>query len=165
MKSICLLVPLLVMGISPVYAKDLVFALVPKSTENVFFEQSAEGCKKAAAELQHVRCDYIGPSKVDAADQVRILQDLITRHVDGIAVAGCDSATLVGPLKSAKAAGIPVVTYDSDWLENRRSLRARYIGTDNYAIGEKLASIVQKLNPVVATVCIQTVMDGAANLT
>ncbi|MDD5586056.1 MAG: sugar-binding protein [Alphaproteobacteria bacterium] len=151
------------LGAFPAQAKELVLALVPKATGNVFFEKSAEGCRKAAAEL-HVRCDYIGPSKVDAVEQVQILQDLIARRVDGIAVAPVDSATMAGPLKAAKEAGIPVVTFDSDLLAKDRALRATYIGTDNYAIGENEAKILQKMKPSGGTICIQTNTAGEANL-
>ena len=164
MRQFSLLLLLLLMGALPAQAKNLVFALVPKSTDNVFFEFSAQGCKKAAADLPNVRCDYIGPHKVDAAEQVQILQDLITRHVDGIAIAADDSATMIGPLKAAKAAGIPVVTYDSDLLEKDRSLRAVYIGTNNYAIGERLAQALQKFHPGGGTICIQSGTPGEENL-
>jgi ribose transport system substrate-binding protein len=164
MKKIYLLVFVLACGGAlPSEAKELVFALVPKSTENVFFEKSAEGCRKAAAEL-HVRCEYIGPSKVDAVEQVQILQDLISRKVDGIAVAPVDSATMMGPFKAAKAAGIPVVTYDSDLLEKDRALRATYIGTDNYSIGANEGEMLKKLKPSGGTICIQTGTSGEANL-
>lgn len=164
MRKKALLLTVCLIASAPAHAKERVFALVPKATNNVFFEAAAEGCRKAAAEL-HVRCDYIGPSKVDAAEQVQILQDLITRRVDGIAVAGVDSATLVGPLKAAKAAGIPVVTFDSDLLEKDRALRATYIGTNNYAIGENEAKKLQELHPSGGgTICIQTNTPGEANL-
>jgi ribose transport system substrate-binding protein len=162
-KKILMAVMFLPFMSSPAPAKELVFVLVPKSTENVFFEQSAEGCRKAAAELG-VRCQYIGPSKVDAVEQVQILQDLIARKVDGISVAPIDSATMAGPLKAAKAAGIPVVTYDSDLLTKDHALRATYVGTNNYAIGENLAQKLKEMKPKGGTICIQTGTSGEANL-
>lgn len=158
-----LLIPVFLAGTLPVSAKEPVFVLVPKATENVFFEQSAEGCRKAAAALG-IRCEYIGPSKVDPVEQVQILQDLVARKVDGISVAPIDSAIIAGPLKAAKEAGIPVVTYDSDLLEKDRALRVTYIGTDNYAIGAHEAKMLQKLKPAGGTICIQTGTSGEANL-
>src|SRR3974390_668645 len=40
------------------------FALVPKNTNNPFFDQALAGCKKAEAELKGaVKCLYIGPGE------------------------------------------------------------------------------------------------------
>jgi len=45
-------------------------------------------------------------------------------------------------LKRAKAAGIPVITWDSDLLERDKAMRAAYVGTNNYEIGVNLAKLV-----------------------
>ena len=43
-------------------ANPYTFALVPKNTNNPFFDQALAGCKKAEAELKGaVKCLYIGP--------------------------------------------------------------------------------------------------------
>jgi len=45
------------------------FALVPKNTNNPFFDQALAGCKKAEAELKGVvKCLYIGPGEHGGGD-------------------------------------------------------------------------------------------------
>jgi len=66
-------------------------------------------------------------------------------------------------LERAKAANIPVTTWDSDLLPADKGLRKTYIGTHNYDIGVNLAKIVMKLKPKGGTICIQSGGPAAAN--
>src|SRR5205085_2076355 len=65
--------------------KQYTFALVPKAMNNPFFDLARDGCMKAAEDLK-VKCLYIGPGEHTETEQVQIVQDLISRGVDGIAV-------------------------------------------------------------------------------
>lgn len=65
---------------------DYTFALVPKAMNNPFFDLARDGCYKAQEELADVTCEYIGPGEHTELEQLQIVQDLITRGVDGIAV-------------------------------------------------------------------------------
>ena len=64
-------------------ADPYTFALVPKNTNNPFFDQALAGCKKAEAELKGaVKCLYIGPGEHGGGDeQAQIVADLITKKV------------------------------------------------------------------------------------
>ncbi|HXX11752.1 MAG TPA: substrate-binding domain-containing protein, partial [Burkholderiales bacterium] len=66
-------------------------------------------------------------------------------------------------LERAKAANIPVTTWDSDLLPADKGLRKTYIGTHNYDIGVNLAKIVMNLKPKGGTICIQSGGPAAAN--
>ena len=57
-------------GASSASAADkYTFALVPKNTNNPFFDQALAGCKKAEKELNGaVECLYIGPGEHVGAD-------------------------------------------------------------------------------------------------
>jgi ribose transport system substrate-binding protein len=66
-------------------------------------------------------------------------------------------------LAQAKAAGIPVLTWDSDLLPENADLRIAYVGTKNYDIGVNLAKIVQDIKPDGGTICIQSGGAAAAN--
>ncbi len=142
-----------------------VFALVPKNTNNPYFDQARDGCKKAEAESKGAfECMYIGPGEHGGGDeQVAIVQDLVTKGVKGIAVAPSNAAAMVVALQAAKAAGIPVLTWDSDMLPENKDLRVAYIGTHNYEIGVNLAKIVMQIKPKGGTVCIQSGGAAAAN--
>ena len=147
-------------------AKDsYTFALVPKNMNNPFFDQARDGCKKAETESNgKITCMYIGPGEHGGGEeQVQVVNDLIAKHVDGIAVSPANAAAMGKALKKAKAEGIPVLTWDSDLLPKDQGERAAYIGTHNYEIGVNIAKIVEKIKPKGGTICIQSGGAAAAN--
>ncbi|HEX6111818.1 MAG TPA: sugar-binding protein, partial [Geminicoccaceae bacterium] len=146
-------------------AADYTFALVPKNVNNPFFDVARDGCKKAEEELAgKIECLYIGPGEHGGGEeQLQMVNDLITRQVDGIAVSPSNAAGIVSALVQAKQAGIPVLTWDSDLLPENADLRIAYIGTKNYDIGVNLAKRVQEIKPDGGTICIQSGGAAAAN--
>ncbi len=151
---------------TPAHAqKKYVFALVPKNTNNPFFDQARDGCKKAQAESNGAfECLYIGPGEHGGGEeQVQVVDDLIAKHVDGIAVSPANAAAMGKALQGAKAAGIPVMTWDSDLLPKDKALRVAYVGTHNYDIGVNLAKAVMAIKPKGGTICIQSGGAAAAN--
>ena len=146
-------------------ADPYTFALVPKNTNNPFFDQALAGCKKAEAELKGaVKCLYIGPGEHGGGDEeAQIVADLITKKVDGIAVSPANAPAMANALKGAAAAKIPVLTWDSDLLPADKAERAAYVGTHNYEIGVNLAKLVQQIKPKGGTICIQSGGAAAAN--
>src|SRR4028119_1686983 len=146
-------------------AKKYTFALVPKNMNNPFFDQARDGCKKAERESNGtIECMYIGPGEHGGGDeQVQVVNDLITKKVDGIAVSPSNAAAMGRALEAAKRANIPVLTWDSDLLEKDKGLRIAYVGTYNYDIGVNLAKVVMELKPKGGTICIQSGGAAAAN--
>ena len=144
-------------------ADKLKLALVPKAMNNPFFDLARDGCRKAETELSDVECVYIGPGEHTELEQIQIVQDLISQGVDGIAVAPSNAPAMGKALKAAVAAGIPVMTWDSDVLDKDKDVRATYVGTKNYDIGVNLAKITMKLQPKGGKVCLQTGGAAAAN--
>ena len=145
--------------------KKLIFALVPKNTNNPFFDQARDGCKKAEAESKGAfECLYIGPGEHGGGEeQVQVVNDLIAKKVDGIAVSPANAAAMGKALEKAKAAGIPVMTWDSDLLAKDKALRVAYVGTHNYDIGVNLAKAVMAIKPKGGTICIQSGGAAASN--
>jgi ribose transport system substrate-binding protein len=139
------------------------FALVPKAMNNPFFDQARDGCYKAQEELPDVECYYIGPAEHTEADQLQIVQDLISQGVDGIAVSPSNAPAMARVLQAAADAGIPVITWDSDLLPEDQGLRAAYVGTHNYMIGVELAKLAQERKPEGGTIVIQSGGAAAAN--
>jgi len=142
---------------------DYTFALVPKAMNNPFFDLARDGCFKAQEELDDVTCEYIGPGEHTELEQIQIVQDLITKGVDGIAVAPSNAPAMAKVLKAAADAGIPVMTWDSDLLPEDAGLRTTYVGTNNYNIGVHLAELVQARHADGGTICLQTGGAAAAN--
>lgn len=144
--------------------ENLTFALVPKNTNNPFFDQARDGCKKAEAELDGVECLYIGPGEHGGGEeQLQVVNDLIARQVDGIAVSPSNAAAMATALRDAQAMDIPVLTWDSDLLPEHQDLRIAYVGTKNYDIGKNLAERVMEIKPDGGTICIQSGGAAAAN--
>ena len=147
-------------------AKDpYTFALVPKNTNNPFFDQALAGCKKAEAELKGaVKCLYIGPGEHGGGDEeAQSVADLVTKKVDGIAVSPANAPAMANALKDAPAAHIPVLTWDPDLLPQDKGMRLAYVGTHNYEIGVNIAKLVQQIKPKGGTICIQSGGAAAAN--
>src|ERR1700733_6671269 len=111
-------------AMSGAQAKD-VFALVPKNMNNPFFDQARDGCKKAEADSKGAfECLYIGPGEHGGGEeQVQVVDDLIARKGDGIAVSPANAAAMAHALAAAKRAGIPVLTWDSDLLDKDKAFR------------------------------------------
>jgi len=145
--------------------KKYVFALVPKNTNNPFFDQARDGCKKAEKELGGaIECLYIGPGEHGGGEeQVQVVADLIAKKVDGIGVSPSNAAAMARVLEQAKKAGIPVLTWDADLQDKDHGLRLAFIGTHNYEIGVNLAKMAQKFKPKGGTICIQSGGAAAAN--
>jgi ribose transport system substrate-binding protein len=145
--------------------KTYTFALVPKNTNNPFFDQALEGCRKAEKELNGaIHCLYIGPGEHGGGDeQAQIVADLISKRVDGIAVSPANAAAMANALAGAKAANVAVLTWDSDLLEKDKGLRIAYVGTHNYEIGVNLAKLVMQTKPKGGVICIQSGGAAAAN--
>ena len=141
------------------------FALVPKNTNNPFFDQALAGCKKAEKELNGaVKCLYIGPGEHGGGDEeAQIVADLVTKKVDGIAVSPANAPAMAAALQGAPAAKIPVLTWDSDLLPKDKALRLAYVGTHNYDIGVNLAKLAMQIKPKGGTICIQSGGAAAAN--
>jgi simple sugar transport system substrate-binding protein len=77
-----------------------------------WFNAMEVGIKKASEALG-VNGWMIGPTKADAAQQVRAVEDLIAQKVDVIAVVPNDAAALEPVFKRAQEAGIKVLTHES----------------------------------------------------
>jgi len=148
--------------------KTLTFAIVPKY-QSTFFDQSGEGCKDAAAQLEKVKCIYRGPIKGDVRKQDAIIKELIDEGVDGIAVAVTQSDFLArSSMQQAKKAGIPIITYDSDFdritLQNYKDIRLAYVGTNNFELGLAFGEQLKILRPKGGKLLIQTGRPDSPNL-
>ena len=100
---------LLAVSASAQAADPYTFALVPKNTNNPFFDQALAGCKKAEKELDGaVKCLYIGPGEHGGGDEeAQIVADLVTKKVDGIAVSPANAPAMANALQGAAASEDP----------------------------------------------------------
>jgi ribose transport system substrate-binding protein len=124
-------------------AHQKVIGVIPKATSHLFFVSVHAGVEQAAHDL-HVNVLWNGPAdETDYTRQIEIVDAMISRRVDALAISATDERALVAPLQRALRAGIPVTVFDSAVnLEGYVS----FIATDNYGAGctaaRKLAALI-----------------------
>src|SRR6266481_5191896 len=111
--------------------KQKTFAIIPKSISISFYNDVEKGCKEEGAKLG-VNVIYTGPDTADAAKQVQVLQDLVSRGVDGFAVAPMDGDSVIGVIEAAIKKGIKVITFDAD---SPKSQRVCFVRSNNRLSG------------------------------
>ena len=116
----------------PQGSKTLQIAVIPKGTTHEFWKSIHAGAARAAREAG-VEIFWKGPQKEDdRAQQITVVEDFVSRGVDGIVLAPLDDRALVRPVADAVREGIPVVVIDSGL---QGSDYASYVATDNYKGG------------------------------
>ena len=129
-------------GIGGAYAADnQTIVTVVKVTGINWFNRMDDGVKQFAKDNPGVTAYQTGPGQADAAQQLKIIEDLIAKKVNAIAVVPYDPPTLEPALKKAMDRGIKVVTHEAD---NAKNTMVDIEAFDNTAYGaglnERLAS-------------------------
>lgn len=124
-----------------------------------FWVIARKGTEKAAAEIPNIEVEFKIPSDGTAAEQQRIIDDLLARGIHGIAISPVDPANQTGMLNRAAAQTL-VVTQDSD---APNSDRAFYIGTDNVAAGRQAGELVKEALPQGGKIMVFVGVLDAAN--
>jgi len=102
-----------------VTGKTVVF--IPKLTGNAFFESANDGAQSYSNDWGFT-VDYQGSANAAVSDQVQVINNAVASGADAICVSSVDATGLDSALKDAMAAGITVVTWDSDVSNDARSL-------------------------------------------
>lgn len=118
-------------------------AVIPKGTSHEFWLGVEKGARAAGKEF-HATILWSGPQQeTEYTRQIEIVDSMITRHVDGIAVAAADRQILTASLERAAKAGIPVTVFDSG-VDSQQYMT--FVATDNLAAGglaaRKLAELL-----------------------
>lgn len=129
------------------------------NNDAAFWTICERGCDKAAQELG-VKVVFKKPSPGTAAEQQRILQDLLTTGIQGVAVSANDAKNLQGFL-SKVSAKVPLVMVDNDVPDP--SVRRCYLGTHNYRAGRAAGELVKKAIPQGGKVAIFVGQSDATN--
>src|ERR1700736_4896013 len=85
----------------------------PKSIGPAYWAAFQKGVDQAAKDLK-VAVVFNAPTEADSAKQVNLLQDMLNRNFNGIAIAANDPAAVIPVIKKARDKGVSVVTVDSD---------------------------------------------------
>jgi len=123
-------------------SKHLRLAFVTNNASD-FWTIARKGTEKADTELDDVAVEFKIPSDGTAAEQKRLLDDLLSKGVEGIAVSPVDPDNQT-QLINDTAKRVLVVTQDSD---APKSDRAFYVGTDNVAAGRQAGGLIKEALP------------------
>ena len=145
----------------PAQKDHYTIAFVPKALNNPVFEITRKGAEDKAKELGNVTIDWVGPATTDAAAQSQIIDDLVTKGVDGIILSANDASALDPSINRAVDAGIPVMTWDADAPKSKRLTN---IGIDQTAAGKMAGEMMAKALPNGGKVAVLTGTPGALNL-
>ena len=116
-------------------ATDQTIVTVVKVTGINWFNRMDEGVKEFAKDNPGINAYQTGPGRADAAQQLKIIEDLIAKKVTALAVVPFDPPTLEPALKKAMDRGIKVVTHEAD---NEKNTDVDVEAFDNSAYGASL---------------------------
>jgi ribose transport system substrate-binding protein len=137
-------------------------AVIPKGTTHSYWKAIHAGAEKAAQETD-VEIIWQGPQKEDDRQmQIQLVQNFISRGVDGIVLAPLDDRSLVSPVDAAVKRKIPVVIIDSG-LQSEAF--ASYVATDNKAGGRLCAQRMAELLNGKGRVILLRYSEGSASTT
>jgi len=122
--------------------KKLKLAFVSNNAAT-FWTIARSGCEAAAKDLGNVEVDFRIPSTGGAAEQQQILDDLLAKGVDGIAVSPIDPANQTAFLDKIASQTL-LICHDSDAPASKR---VAYIGTDNFAAGVEAGKLIKEALP------------------
>lgn len=139
----------------------LTIAVIPKALDNPVFYTAHYGADQRAKELGDINVVWTASSTSDASQEAQILQGLVARHVDGMAVDANAPQPLIPPIAQAVAQGMKVITWDSDVPDSKRLL---FYGVDSVAMGQALGEQTIKFMGSSGTVILVSGGPGATNL-
>ncbi|WP_322028484.1 autoinducer 2 ABC transporter substrate-binding protein [Paraburkholderia sp. J76] len=116
-------------------AENPTIVTVVKVTGISWFNRMDDGVKEFGKDNPNVSVYQTGPGRADAAQQLKIIDDLIAKKVSAIAVVPYDPPTLEPALKKAMDRGIKVVTHEAD---NEKNTMVDVEAFDNSAYGAAL---------------------------
>src|SRR5580704_12463822 len=110
---------------------DEYYVFVAANLQVPYWQTAGAGFSRAVAQLK-VRSDYLGPNAYDPKAERDALDTAVQQKATGILLGVTDPALLKDSIDKAIAAGIPVITIDSDAPASRRLF---FVGTNNYQVG------------------------------
>ena len=141
LAALCCLGLLVVSGCGREQSSTKKLAFITNNAAD-FWTIARKGTEKADAGLPDVEVEFrLGDGT--AAAQKRILDDLLAKGVDGIAISPVDPANQTAMLNDAAKQAI-VFTHDSDAPDSKREC---YVGTDNVAAGRQAGDLIKEALP------------------
>ncbi len=110
-----------------------------------FWVIAGKGAELAAKDFK-ADVDFRMPALMTAAEQHRVIEDLVVRGVQGIAISVVDSANQTSVLNRIIPDSVYFITQDGDLGPG--SKRKCYLGTDNVQAGWRVGRLVREVIPL-----------------
>lgn len=111
----------------------------PKCVGYDYWTACENGVMEGAEELGYTAV-FNGPAATDSAQQINMIEDMLSQGITGLAVAPNDAEAITTTIESAQESDVNVITFDTD---SPNSTRAWFVGPDSdYAMGEQLAEMI-----------------------
>lgn len=134
--------------------------VVPKGRAHMFWQSVHAGANKAARE-NDVEIEWNGPAtEADFNGQLQIVDAMINKRLDAIALAPIDKKAMVSVVERAMKQNIPVVIFDSP-VDTEEFVAQ--VATDNYKAGQIGAERMGEILGGKGKVAIVAVQAGAAS--
>ncbi len=130
--SSLILILFFLLSCGSVHNADEYFVFVAANIQLPYWKTAASGFSHAAGEFKGIRFDFTGPQNYDPKAERDALDQAVQKKATGILLSVADASVLKDSIDKAIAAGIPVITIDSDAPSSKRLF---FIGTNNYQAG------------------------------
>jgi ribose transport system substrate-binding protein len=107
------------------------YFLIADNIQVPYWQTAGAGFAQAAKDLK-VRSEFLGPDTFDPQAEQAAFQKAVQQKPTGILISVADAKLIKPDIDKAIAAGIPVITMDSDAPDSKRLF---FIGTNNYDAG------------------------------
>src|SRR5246127_3243222 len=122
---------MLILSCGGAHDSDEYFVLVSANLQVPYWKTAGAGFSNASTQMK-VRSDFMGPQNYDPKAERDAVDQAVQKKATGILLGVTDPALLKDSIDKAVAAGIPVITIDSDAPSSKRLF---FIGTNNYQAG------------------------------
>lgn len=137
-----------------------VIAVIPKGSAHLFWQSVHAGANKCARE-NNAEVSWSGPAtEVDYTSQLQIIDAMINRRVDAIALSPIDKKAMVSAVERAMHSKIPVIIFDSG-IDTEQFISM--VATDNFRGGELAADRIATILDGEGEVAMVKVQPGSAS--
>ncbi len=129
--AVTIAISMVLVSCGSTHDSDEYFVFVSANLQVPYWKTAGTGFNNSAGQFK-VRADFAGPQNYDPKAERDALDQAVQKKATGILLGVTDPAVLKDSIDKAIAAGIPVITLDSDAPSSKRLF---FIGTNNYQAG------------------------------
>lgn len=141
-------------------------AVIVKTTNSTFWQNVQKGSTDIVATpaMKGYTTSFSGPAaETEVADEVKLVENAISRKVAGIVLAPSDPEAFIPTLKKAFAARIPVILIDSPISSSGRIYYQAMLSTDNVKAGAMAAKALIAKVGTTGKIAVMSFVKGAGS--